>query len=250
MASVPAMHAKPQHVMGPLNPRTQMSQSKELQYGLRPDPDEEPVYEVSSISMSSYDLEELKTLQIGFITEGDENLYFNPKEVKELQKRYFVLIQNWRHCTTREALAKKIKEPQIVIENDYKPRINPNTDALLRDDRVKIWDRALRRRATSFSLVRSSLSATSEQGNNSKIFEQKRGSKEQLANPTDWNQLNNNNTQTKTQQNITIRARSSSISFKAQDKLVPSRIQNAYDYGTRKLQQKRDIPRQDVEFEL
>ena len=227
-----------------------MSQSKELQYGLRPDPDEEPVYEVSSISMSSYDLEELKTLQIGFITEGDENLYFNPKEVKELQKRYFVLIQNWRHCTTREALAKKIKEPQIVIENDYKPRINPNTDALLRDDRVKIWDRALRRRATSFSLVRSSLSATSEQGNNSKIFEQKRGSKEQLANPTDWNQLNNNNTQTKTQQNITIRARSSSISFKAQDKLVPSRIQNAYDYGTRKLQQKRDIPRQDVEFEL
>jgi hypothetical protein len=58
-----------------------------------------------------------------------------------------------------------------VIENDYKPRINPNTDALLRDDRVKIWDRALRRRATSFSLVRSSLSATSEQGNNSKIFE-------------------------------------------------------------------------------
>jgi hypothetical protein len=88
-----------------------MSQSKELQYGLRPDPDEEPVYEVSSISMSSYDLEELKTLQIGFITEGDENLYFNPKEVKELQKRYFVLIQNWRHCTTREALAKKIKEP-------------------------------------------------------------------------------------------------------------------------------------------
>lgn len=227
-----------------------MSQSKELQYGLRPDPDEEPVYEVSSISMSSYDLEELKTLQIGFITEGDENLYFNPNEVKELQKRYFVLIQNWRHCTTREALAKKIKEPQIVIENDYKPRINPNTDALLRDDRVKIWDRALRRRATSFSLVRSSLSATSEQGNNSKIFEQKRGSKEQLANPTDWNQLNNNNTQTKTQQNITIRARSSSISFKAQDKLVPSRIQNAYDYGTRKLQQKRDIPRQDVEFEL
>ena len=227
-----------------------MSQSKELQYGLRPDPDEEPVYEVSSISMSSYDLEELKTLQIGFITEGDENLYFNPKEVKELQKRYFVLIQNWRHCTTREALAKKIKEPQIVIENDYKPRINPNTDALLRDDRVKIWDRALRRRATSFSLVRSSLSATSEQGNNSKIFEQKRGSKEQLANPTDWNQLNNNNTQTKTQQNITIRARSSSISFKAQDKLVPPRIQNAYDYGTRKLQQKRDIPRQDVEFEL
>ena len=227
-----------------------MSQSKELQYGLRPDPDEEPVYEVSSISMSSYDLEELKTLQIGFITEGDENLYFNPNEVKELQKRYFVLIQNWRHCTTREALAKKIKEPQIVIENDYKPRINPNTDALLRDDRVKIWDRALRRRATSFSLVRSSLSATSEQGNNSKIFEQKRGSKEQLANPTDWNQLNNNNTQIKTQQNITIRARSSSISFKAQDKLVPSRIQNAYDYGTRKLQQKRDIPRQDVEFEL
>ena len=62
--------------------------------------------------MSSYDLDELKTLQIGFITEGDENLYFNPNEVKELQKRYFVLIQNWRHCTTtREALAKKIKEP-------------------------------------------------------------------------------------------------------------------------------------------
>ncbi len=88
-----------------------MSQSKELQYGLRPDPDEEPVYEVSSISMSSYDLEELKTLQIGFVTEGDENLYFNQKEVKDLQKRYFVLIQNWRHCTTREALAKRIKEP-------------------------------------------------------------------------------------------------------------------------------------------
>jgi hypothetical protein len=35
---------------------------------MRPDPDEEPVYEVSSISMSSYDLDELKTLQIGFIT--------------------------------------------------------------------------------------------------------------------------------------------------------------------------------------
>ena len=54
--------------MGPVNPSTLMSQSKELKYGLRPDPDEEPVYEVSSISMSSYDLEELKTLQIGFVT--------------------------------------------------------------------------------------------------------------------------------------------------------------------------------------
>ena len=68
MASVPNLHPKPQHVMGPVNPSTLMSQSKELKYGLRPDPDEEPVYEVSSISMSSYDLEELKTLQIGFVT--------------------------------------------------------------------------------------------------------------------------------------------------------------------------------------
>ena len=85
MGSVPALQPKPQHVMGPLNPRTQMSQSKELQYGLRPDPDEEPVYEVSSISMSSYDIEEFKTLQIGFVTEGDENLYFNANEIKALQ---------------------------------------------------------------------------------------------------------------------------------------------------------------------
>lgn len=46
--------------MGPVNPTTEMSQSKQLTYGV--DPDEEPVYEVSSISMSSFDMEELKTL--------------------------------------------------------------------------------------------------------------------------------------------------------------------------------------------
>jgi hypothetical protein len=60
MDSVPSFHPKPQHVMGPVNPTTEMSQSKQLTYGV--DPDEEPVYEVSSISMSSFDMEELKTL--------------------------------------------------------------------------------------------------------------------------------------------------------------------------------------------
>ena len=60
MDTVPKLNVKPQHVMGPVNPMTEMRQSKELQYGLYPD--EEAIYEVSSISMSSFDFEELKTL--------------------------------------------------------------------------------------------------------------------------------------------------------------------------------------------
>ncbi len=66
MDTVPKLYVKPQHVMGPVNPMTEMRESKELQYGLYPD--EEAVYEVSSISMGSLDFEELKTLQIGFLT--------------------------------------------------------------------------------------------------------------------------------------------------------------------------------------
>ena len=59
----------------------------------------------------------------------------------------------------------------MVIENDYKPRINPSSEAMLKNDRVKIWDRELRRRATSFAHFKQTLSATSEQGNNSIIIE-------------------------------------------------------------------------------
>jgi hypothetical protein len=51
--------------MGPANPSTSYSKSKELVYYVNPTelyPDEEPVYEVSSITMSSCDFEELKGL--------------------------------------------------------------------------------------------------------------------------------------------------------------------------------------------
>jgi hypothetical protein len=56
--------------MGPANPSTSCSKSKELVYYVNPTelyPDEEPVYEVSSITMSSCDFEELKGLQVGFL---------------------------------------------------------------------------------------------------------------------------------------------------------------------------------------
>lgn len=58
MSSVPIMQTKTNHVMGPSNPSTERSVGKnfvmEDMY-----PDEEPVYEVSDVSLSSCDFKEL-----------------------------------------------------------------------------------------------------------------------------------------------------------------------------------------------
>lgn len=50
--------------MGPSQPQTEHSMSKELLQDMIY-PDEEPVYEVSDISLSSCDFKELQALQFG-----------------------------------------------------------------------------------------------------------------------------------------------------------------------------------------
>lgn len=52
--------------MGPSQPSTERSMSKEFRLDVDVYPDEEPVYEVSDVSLSSCDFKELQALQIGF----------------------------------------------------------------------------------------------------------------------------------------------------------------------------------------
>jgi hypothetical protein len=58
--------------MGPSMPYTERSMSKDLIRDI--DPDEEPVYEVSDISLSSCDFNELQALQYGISSEKDNEL--------------------------------------------------------------------------------------------------------------------------------------------------------------------------------
>lgn len=90
---VAQVRCKNHHVMGPRNPMTERSMSKDLQSF----PDSEPVYEVSDGSLSSCDFKELRALQYGICSD----LQLTKMEVAQLQHRYRSFKLNYQLNSNR-----------------------------------------------------------------------------------------------------------------------------------------------------
>ena len=88
--------------------------SKDLDFGVYPD--EQAVYEVSDISLSSCDFKEFEVLRLGIegYTQDDESLHLSKKEIRQLQHRYRSFRLNWRLNTlNREKLVKRARSPSL-----------------------------------------------------------------------------------------------------------------------------------------